>query len=155
VTSDEEDAVENWRPGVVIVGVDGSDQSLRAAQVAAAIARSVGGRLHVVTVVRPPEGWWGVVGSPPPADALSASMADAQRSALDRTLDRLPTDGIELTSAEEIGDPASALTSLADDMGADLLVVGRRGAGMVERLILGSVADRVAHDAPCPVLIVP
>jgi nucleotide-binding universal stress UspA family protein len=147
--------VENWRPGVVIVGVDGSDQSLRAAQVAAAIARSVGGRLHVVTVVRPPEGWWGVVGSPPPAEALSASMAHAQRSVLDRTLDRLTTEGIEVTSAEEIGDPASSLTSLADDMGADLLVVGRRGAGIVERLILGSVADRVAHDAPCPVLIVP
>jgi nucleotide-binding universal stress UspA family protein len=34
-------------------------------------------------------------------------------------------------------------------------VVGRRGAGVVERLVLGSVADRLAHEAPCPVLIVP
>lgn len=144
-----------WSPEVVIVGVDGSDQSIRAGNVAAALARVHGARLHVVTVVRPPEGWWGVVGSPPPADALSRSMAEAQRSVLDRTLDRLDSDGIEVTSGEEIGDPASALVTLARDMDCDLLVVGRRGAGMVERLILGSVADRVAHDSPCPVLIVP
>ncbi|MEX1208600.1 MAG: universal stress protein [Acidimicrobiia bacterium] len=145
----------DWQPRLIIVGVDGSDQSLRAASVAASLARSVGARIHLVTVVRPPEGWWGVVGSPPPADALAASMADAQRSVLDRTLDRLDHEGVEVTSAEEIGDPASALTALADEMSADLLVVGRRGAGVVERLILGSVADRVAHDSPCPVLIVP
>jgi nucleotide-binding universal stress UspA family protein len=147
--------MSEWQPEIIIVGVDGSDQSLRAAHVAAAVARSVGGRLHLVTVVRPPEGWWGVVGSPPPAEALAASMADAQRSVLDRTLDRLDREGLEVTSAEEIGDPASALTALAAEMKADLLVVGRRGAGVVERLILGSVADRVAHDSPCPVMIVP
>lgn len=147
--------MSEWRPRLIIAGVDGSDQSLRAANVAAAIGRSVGARLHLVTVVRPPEGWWGVVGSPPPADALAASMADAQRSILDRTLDRLERDGLEVTSAEEIGDPASALSALAEEIEADLIVVGRRGAGVVERLILGSVADRLAHDAPCPVLIVP
>lgn len=144
-----------WQPKLIIVGVDGSDQSVRAAHVAVGIARSVGARLHLVTVVRPPEGWWGVVGSPPPADALAASMADAQRSVLDRTLDRLDGTGIEVTSSEEIGDPASALTSLAGEMEADLLVVGRRGAGLVERMILGSVADRVAHESPCPLMIVP
>ena len=144
-----------WSPDLIIVGVDGSDQSIRASHVAAAMARVHGARLHVVTVVRPPEGWWGVVGSPPPADAMSRSMAEAQRTVLDRTIDRLDASGIEVTSAEEIGDPASSLVSLAADMDADLIVVGRRGAGMVERMILGSVADRVAHDAGCPVLIVP
>ena len=144
-----------WSPDTIIVGVDGSDQSIRAASIAAAMARVHEARLHVVTVVRPPEGWWGVVGAPPPADVLSRSMADAQRSVLDRTIDHLDATGIEVTSAEEIGDPASSLVSLAAEMDADLLVVGRRGAGMVERLILGSVADRVAHDATCPVLIVP
>ncbi len=38
---------------------------------------------------------------------------------------------------------------------ADLLVIGRRGAGLMERVVLGSVADRIAHHATCPVLIVP
>lgn len=147
--------MDMWDPKVVVVGVDGSERSLRAAGVAAGIARAHAARLHVVTVVRPPEGWWGVVGSPPPAEALASSMADAQRTVLDRTLAQLDTSGLDVVSSEEIGDPATALSELCASVGADVLVVGRRGAGMVERIILGSVADRLAHDASCPLLIVP
>lgn len=147
--------MDSWSPKVVVVGVDGSERSVRAAQVAAGIARAHHARLHVVTVVRPPEGWWGVVGSPPPADAMAASMAEAQRSVLDQTISQLDATGIEVVSAEEIGDPATALGEVCTSLSADVLVVGRRGAGMVERIILGSVADRLAHDAPCPLLIVP
>jgi len=144
-----------WSPKQVVVGIDGSDQARHAAEVAAALARSHKARLHVITVVRPPEGWWGVVGSPPPADALSASMEHAQRTVLDETLAHLDTKGLEVLASEEIGDPSSALIDYCSRVGADLLVVGRRGAGMVERIVLGSVADRLAHHAPCPLLIVP
>lgn len=144
-----------WNPRQIVVGVDGSDQSHRAATVAAAIAKTHGAKLHVLTVVRPPEGWWGVVGSPPPADALAASMEHAQRTVLDQTLERLDAAGLDMVSSEEIGDPSSALIDYCTRIGADLLVVGRRGAGMVERIVLGSVADRLAHHAPCTLMIVP
>ncbi len=144
-----------WDPVRIVVGVDGSEQSIRAARVAAGMARSHGSKLHVVTVVRPPEGWWGVVGSPPPADALSASMERAQRSVLDATLAAIDMEGIDVTVTEEIGDPAAALSAYCEQVGAGLLVVGRRGAGMVERLVLGSVADRLAHHAPCSLMVVP
>ncbi|MBI5158074.1 MAG: universal stress protein [Acidimicrobiia bacterium] len=144
-----------WNPRNVVVGVDGSEQSRRAAAVAAAISRTHRAKLHVITVVRPPEGWWGVVGSPPPADALAASMEHAQRTVLDQTLEGLDTEGLEVMSSEEIGDPSSALIDYCTRIHADLLVVGRRGAGMVERIVLGSVADRLAHHAPCALLIVP
>lgn len=147
--------MSTWDLENVVVGVDGSDQSTRAAQVAAAMARRHGARLHVVTVVRPPEGWWGVVGAPPPAEAMSTAMAKAQQSVLDATIELLDLEGVEHTSSQEIGDPASELERYCDAVDADLLVVGRRGAGMVERLILGSVADRLARDAPCPLMIVP
>lgn len=144
-----------WDPVQIVVGVDGSEQSIRAARVAAGLARASGSGLHVVTVVRPPEGWWGVVGSPPPAEALSASMERAQRSILDTTLGAIDTSDLEVVSTEEVGDPASALSTYCETVGAGLLVVGRRGAGMVERLVLGSVADRLAHHAPCALMIVP
>ena len=144
-----------WDPVRIVVGVDGSEQSIRAARVAAGMARSSGSKLHVVTVVRPPEGWWGVVGSPPPADALSASMERAQRSVLDATMAAVDMEGIDVTVTEEIGDPAVALSAYCEQVGAGLLVVGRRGAGMVERLVLGSVADRLAHHAPCALMVVP
>jgi nucleotide-binding universal stress UspA family protein len=42
-----------------------------------------------------------------------------------------------------------------EDNEADLLVIGRRGAGIIERFVMGSVADRLAHYAPCPILIIP
>ena len=144
-----------WSPSVVVVGIDGSDQSVHAAQAAADLARKNRAKLYIVTVVRPPEGWWGIVGSPPPADVLTSSMSEAQQGILDRTIEDLDLDGLEWEATEEIGEPASALADVCRDRQADLLVVGRRGAGLVERLVMGSVADRVAHYAPCPVLIVP
>jgi nucleotide-binding universal stress UspA family protein len=144
-----------WDPVQIVVGVDGSEQSLRAARVAAGMARAQEAKLHVVTVVRPPEGWWGVVGSPPPADALSASMERAQRSVLDKTVEAVEMSDLDVMATEEIGDPASALADYCERVGAGLLIVGRRGAGMVERLVLGSVADRLAHHAPCALMIVP
>src|SRR3989304_9933576 len=137
-----------WNPQHVVVGVDGSEQSGRAAATAAAIARNHGAKLHMLTVVRPPEGWWGVVGSPPPADALAASMEHAQRTALDSTLERIDTAGLEVIASEEIGDPSSALIEYCTRIGADLLVVGRRGAGVVGRVVLGSGGGGVAHPTP-------
>jgi nucleotide-binding universal stress UspA family protein len=111
--------------------------------------------LYIVTVVRPPEGWWGIVGSPPPADALASSMSEAQRSILDVAVAEIDLENLQWEASEEIGEPAAALGDVCRDREADVLVVGRRGAGVVERLVMGSVADRVAHYAPCPVLIVP
>lgn len=144
-----------WQPRNIVVGIDGSEQGVRAAETALAIAATHRARLHLITVVRPPEGWWGVVGSPPPADALAASMEHAQRTILDASLSRLDTSGVDVVSSEEIGDPSSALIDYCQRVSADLLVVGRRGAGMVERIVLGSVADRLAHHAQCDLLIVP
>jgi nucleotide-binding universal stress UspA family protein len=147
--------MESWRPQVVVVGVDGSEQSRRAANVAASIARRNEAHLFVVTVVRPPEGWWGIVGSPPPADVLTTSMSEAQQSILDVTIGGLDLEGVSWEATEEIGEPAATLADVCREREADVLVVGRRGAGIVERLVMGSVADRVAHYAPCPVLVVP
>ncbi len=144
-----------WSPQTIVVGVDGSEQSVRAAEVAAAMARVHGARLLLATVVRPPEGWWGLVGSPPPAEALGDALAKAQAEVLDTVVGGLDLEGITHDTVEEIGDPAAALANLCTREGAEILVVGRRGAGLVERLVMGSVADRAVRLAPCPVLVVP
>ncbi len=144
-----------WQPQVVVVGVDGSEASRHAAGLATDLARHNNAELYIVTVVRPPEGWWGVVGSPPPPDAMAAALTKAQREVLDTTVDSLDLEGMTWDTVEEIGDPAAALANVCRDRNADVLVVGRRGAGLIERLVLGSVADRVVRYAPCPVLVVP
>lgn len=146
---------ERFEPKVVVVGVDGSDQSIRAAGVAAALARSAGAHLRIVTVVRPPEGWWGIVGSPPTAEALGDSLSNAQRNVLDRAVAQIDLEGIDYETQEEIGDPSEQLIEVCERRNADVLVVGRRGEGFFRRMVLGSVANHLAHEAPCPVVLVP
>jgi len=52
------------------------------------------------------------------------------------------------------GDPCDALIAVAQDVDADLIVVGSRGMTGVKRFVLGSVPNKIAHHAPCSVLIV-
>lgn len=146
---------DDWSPELIVVGVDGSDQSRRAAAVGAAMAKRNTATLHLLTVVRPPEGWWGIVGSPPTPNAMAKALSDAQRSILDAVVSQTDLNGVEYEALEDVGDPAKTLVAhvIAED--ADVLIVGRHGAGLIERLVLGSVAHRVIHDAPCPVLLVP
>lgn len=145
----------SWQPKLIVLGTDGSEGSKRAAAVAAEMARSNGASLHVITVVRPPEGWWGVVGSPPTPQAVAGALASAQRDIIDGTLTAAAAADLDVTTVEEMGDPAGVLIAYCVENAADVLVVGKRGAGLMERLVMGSVADRVAHGSPCPVLIVP
>jgi len=146
---------EAWSARTIVVGVDGSSQSRHAAALAATLARSAGAKLHLMTVVRPPEGWWGIVGSPPTPTALSKTLTDAQREILDAVVSQVDLDGVEFETIEDIGDPARVLIDYCESISADMLIVGKRGAGFIERLVLGSVANRLAHDAPCPLLLVP
>ncbi len=147
--------MEGWDPKVIVVGVDGSEQSIQAARAAGALARARSARLIIVTVVRPPEGWWGIVGSPPTAEALGDSLSDAQRDVLDRTLRSVDLSGVEYEMQEEIGEPSARLIDVCVRVDADILVVGRRGASLLRRMVVGSVANHVVHEAPCPVLVVP
>jgi nucleotide-binding universal stress UspA family protein len=119
------------------------------------LARVHGSRLVLLTVVRPPEGWWGVTGQPPTPEALSEALVEGQQEILRQAEGGTDLEGIEYTTAEELGDPTSVILAACDRESADLLVVGRRGAGLVERMVMGSVADRLAHHSSVPILIVP
>jgi nucleotide-binding universal stress UspA family protein len=144
-----------WQISTVVVGIDGSESSRRAAEHAVAMARHWNASLKLVTVVRTPEGWWGIGGAPPSPEALSSALIEGQQQILSEFEDDLDLEGIEYETVEELGDPVSRLIAVCETSEADLLVIGRRGAGLAERVILGSTADRLAHDAPCPVLVIP
>jgi nucleotide-binding universal stress UspA family protein len=144
-----------WDLQNVVVGIDGSEESCHAAAVSADLARRNNAVLHFVTIVRPPEGWWGIVGSPPTPSALSKSLSDAQREILDAVVADVDLADLEVIQVEDVGDPARMLVAYAEKVDADLMIIGRRGAGLIERIMLGSVANRVVHDAQCPVLLVP
>ncbi len=145
----------DWNISTIVAGVDGSEGSTRAAEHAAAIARHWKAKLYLVTVVRTPEGWWGIGGAPPSPEALSAALIEGQQKILSDMEAHLNLEGADYETIEELGDPVSRLINVCEVNEADLLVIGRRGAGLAERLILGSVADRLCHLAPCPVLVIP
>jgi len=147
--------VPDWDVQNVVVGVDGSVQSRHAAKVSADLARKNDATLHLVTIVRPPEGWWGIVGSPPTPSALSKALSEAQREILDSVTSGLDLSDLNVVQVEDVGDPARMLLEYAQQVEADVMVIGRRGAGLLERIMLGSVANRIVHDADCPVLLVP
>ena len=62
--------------------------------------------------------------------------------------------GVSANVVETHGDPAEAIVEAAKEHGADLVIVGTRGANLASRVLLGSVSTKVVHEAPCDVLVV-
>lgn len=145
----------DWQISTVVVGIDGSDGSKRAAEHGVVLARHWGAKLKLVTVVRTPEGWWGIGGAPPTPESLSTALIESQQKILSEFEMDLDLEGIEYETIQELGDPVGRLLAIIESTEADVIVIGRRGAGLAERVILGSTADRITHLAPCPVLVVP
>jgi nucleotide-binding universal stress UspA family protein len=145
----------DWQISTIVTGIDGSEGSRRAAEHAVAMARHWGAKLKIVTVVRTPEGWWGIGGAPPSPEALSEALVEGQQQILSEIEEELDLEGIDYETVEELGDPVSRLIAVSEINDADVLVIGRRGAGLAERVILGSTADRLTHLASCPVMVVP
>lgn len=132
---------------VVVVGVDGSEQSLAALEWAITEARLRQGRIRVITA------WY----YPPLASEVGDGVIDesfkqAAEQVQARALSAVADAGVPATGQVVENSPATALLHAAGD--ADLLVVGSRGHGAFTGLRLGSVSSQVAHHAPCPVLIV-
>jgi nucleotide-binding universal stress UspA family protein len=81
-------------------------------------------------------------------------LADADRSSLDEAYGLADEQGIEARTKLLSGDAAKQILAYADEIDADLIVVGSRGLGAIGSALLGSVSRKVLHDAKRPVLIV-
>ena len=77
---------------------------------------------------------------------------DHARAVLAAVCDTLRHSTSHLSPLTLRGDPAEAILEVAEEKQVDLIVVGTRGLSALERFFLGSVAERVARHAPCPVL---
>jgi nucleotide-binding universal stress UspA family protein len=141
----------------ILVGVDGSDHSLRALSWALHEAAGHHVPLTVMAVqprpVRPAtQIYWNVPDLPE-----NSSDQEHTRTDLRNLVDKLATDSgdtpPEITVTVVRGDPAEELINASRD--ADLLVVGSRGNGAFAKLLLGSVSSKVTHHAACPVVVVP
>lgn len=133
--------------GIIVVGVDGSGTARKAADSARDLAAALGASLHVVSAFDRDRAE--VYGSG--SDQLVISDADAAEHVARSVAESLGN-GIEVSSSAVRGRPADALIKEALRIEARLIVVGNRRMKGIGR-VLGSVANSVAHNAPCDVYI--
>jgi nucleotide-binding universal stress UspA family protein len=146
-------------PGPIVCGVEDSEESRRAVRVAAALAGRLSARLLLVHVR-------------PPPDLSPRLISSDTRIARERAVEHghqvlaglaggLNDDPrlrgiVEGAGARvEFGAPPFCLASAANQVSAELIVVGARGAGAASALLLGSVSQALAARASCPTLVVP
>ncbi len=145
----------------VVVGVDGSRNSRRAAAFLARLKPSRGRRVTCVQVVEPvrvpsapllPRGMRGqIAGEVAAMNKTQRSVASRRVAAVAAALARA---GWRATGVVRTGVPFPELLAAVRRARADTLVLGARGAGPMTRLLLGSVAEVAVKHAPVPVLIV-
>ena len=141
-------------PGI-IVGFDGSDHSRRALEWAIREAAAWHSPLTVLTVDQAVAGYWGSPVAYPGDEDITSQAREVAQKETDSALEQICPGSrpSSVTVHAVTGLPGEALLQAA--AGADMLVVGSRGAGGFKRLLLGSVSTQVTHHARCPVVVVP
>jgi len=138
----------------IIVGTDFSESAEMAWQAAIQLARRLSAELVLVHVEEPLPAYAFSEGALPMLPQLQEEVHTWAERELTTRAAQARADGVSITTAVLIGTPADALVEAAQSHGADLIVVGTHGRTGLERVIIGSVAERVVRAARCPVLTV-
>jgi nucleotide-binding universal stress UspA family protein len=142
--------------GSVVVGTDGSNTAQEAVRQATELASAVKARVFLVSAYEPvPKGrlkdesqqvpddmQWMIN----PREDVNNTLSDAAKEVEEK--------GLEVETFAREGDPADAILDVAEEQGADLIVVGNKGMTGAKRFLLGSVPNKVSHHAPCSVMII-
>jgi nucleotide-binding universal stress UspA family protein len=132
----------------ILVAFDGSAPSVKAFDLALNLADKYGAAMCVLSVARPPE--FG-------EEVETEAVVNNSRRHLQHALKPLREKASHLAQTIEfdvlVGHPAERIVIQAEQWGADLIVIGHRGHGLVGLWLLGSVAKQVMHHATCAVLV--
>jgi len=137
-------------PSLILVGVDGSRTSWRAAAYAAGLARRQRCRLLAVYVARLSAN---VAGAPGAAAAMNEAVAQVANELEQQMRDRTDEIGVDLEFRSVVGDPWIELTRVATETRADAVVVG--ASEHAGHRIVGSLATRFVRAGKWPVTVVP
>lgn len=135
----------------ILLAVDGSEHSQRAAQTAADLARAVKStHLRIVSVYEAVPRY---LGEPNMSQAIAAGTAQAEQvlKMAEKIIGTVPA---ELHREVLAGPVAEAILEVAGTWKSDIIVMGSRGLGRLEGALLGSNSQKVVNHAACPVLVV-
>jgi nucleotide-binding universal stress UspA family protein len=135
----------------ILLATDGSPDASIAAKAAVDLSNQSGAELHVVHVGRSLSAYARPATMP---KEYSLFFAQEAEELLEEQSQSIRHAGGEIAHAHmRFGRPADEILKLAEDLGAGLVVLGSRGVGPVERLVMGSVSEDVVHNTHRPVLV--
>lgn len=142
-------------PSVLIAAVDTSAQSEAVIASAREMLQAMPlARLHVAHVVESIPTAAVVLGGAPMAVAGAGELLNEGRAFLEKMTARAAIEGrAEVKPHLLLGDPAEEIIKLADELEADLVIVGTHDPGAVERVLFGSISTKIARKAPCAVMV--
>ena len=136
--------------GPIVVGTDGSTTAAVAVAAAIDLAKTFDQSLHVVSAYHPDKLPTGLPGE---FDGCIRSTS-AVESVLADAVARATASGVSATGHSATGSASDAVLSVAEKVGAHVIVVGNRGIGSKARRVLGNVPSRIVHHATCSTFIV-
>jgi nucleotide-binding universal stress UspA family protein len=134
------------KPPNVLIAYDGSEPARRALDRVRTFMPHAS--VAVVTVAAP------VYRNPTLVKFADDFEEERQQAALAEAKALLAESGMDARTAAPVGDEAAEIVRVAEESGADLIVLGARGLNQLKRLVLGSVSTKVLHKSPCDVLVV-
>jgi len=140
----------------IVVGTDGSETAGEAVREAIELAKAVGGSVELVSAFEPvPNQRLREESRQAPEDLQwMVNPREDVEATLRAAAERVQEAGVPVNTYAREGDPADAILDVAEERGADLIVVGNKGMTGAKRFLLGSVPNKVSHHAPCSVLII-
>jgi len=143
----------------ILIGVDGSSESMRALREAITLAKALKASLDVLYVI-PPQIYTqfaerDVIVRQSDGNDHHISMLQKEENELSDSIRAVAAEeGHEVAIHTRVGDAVEGLVEFSSSNNIDLVVVGSSGKGMADRLILGSVSTGVVHQSRVPVLVI-
>jgi len=135
----------------ILLATDGSENARRAAFQAAGLAEELSSEIIIAYIFS----------SPPSQSKMAKANFDVHsiltedaKNAISETINLFEEKKVAYSLKVAIGEPASEVCEIAEKENADLLIIGSRGLGTIKSAVIGSVSQKVAHLAKCPVMIV-
>ena len=136
--------------GIILVALDGSEQSLLALKYAKELAETHDAKMIMIHAYPNTSDLRDVAGY----EKLVSQRKSFGQKILDHARNQLGDVSFEVEEDLLEGPAADAVLSVAEVRNADLIVLGTRGMGSLKGVIFGSVSNKVMHYAPCPVMVV-